>query len=431
MADWQTLRPGHSDLAVHFLAQGDQRPEDVAGWLATFIGQARRSLDLALYDARLSGPLRTILADALRVRAEAGVAIRLVYDADKPEPPDLYRGTDPAPAGTGSFIQALGYPFRRVGGPKLMHHKYIVRDAGEANAAVWTGSTNWTDDAWSLQENNIVVIGSPEIAAAYARDFADLWRERENDGTGEFDVPPVALHYAGEPLTVQLYFSPGRGLVIDEAVAARVANAQRRVRICSMLLNSGTLLNALLYQLDAGRVPVDGVYDATQMEGVLEQWETVPGNPLEDRRSPRNRRAGAPGGQAIASLRPDTPRLHAQQILVVDDTVITGSFNFSRSAQVNAENLLILDNALGEYSAYISRLVARCRWDNVGAGDYCRGRIMPPLGSPALAARPTPASRRAAQYPAGRYPSALSSVCRSTRSSTRSISHASGMPAAA
>ncbi|MFN8514941.1 MAG: phosphatidylserine/phosphatidylglycerophosphate/cardiolipin synthase family protein [Chloroflexia bacterium] len=362
MADWQTLRPGHSDLAVHFLAQGDQRPEDVAGWLATFIGQARRSLDLALYDARLSGPLRTILADALRVRAEAGVAIRLVYDADKPEPPDLYRGTDPAPAGTGSFIQALGYPFRRVGGPKLMHHKYIVRDAGEANAAVWTGSTNWTDDAWSLQENNIVVIGSPEIAAAYARDFADLWRERENDGTGEFDVPPVALHYAGEPLTVQLYFSPGRGLVIDEAVAARVANAQRRVRICSMLLNSGTLLNALLYQLDAGRVPVDGVYDATQMEGVLEQWETVPGNHWKIGAVREIAERAHLAGKLSRRYRPDTPHdfMH-NKILVVDDAVITGSFNFSRSAQVNAENLLILDNAplAAEYSAYIDRLIAR------------------------------------------------------------------------
>ncbi len=43
------------------------------------------------------------------------------------------------------------------------------------------------------------------------------------------------------------------------------------------------------------------------------------------------------------------------KILVVDDAVITGSYNFSRSAQFNAENLLILENAtLAEaYSAYI------------------------------------------------------------------------------
>jgi phosphatidylserine/phosphatidylglycerophosphate/cardiolipin synthase-like enzyme len=362
MADWQALRPGHSDLAVRFLAQGDQRPQEVARWLATFIGAARRSLDFALYDARLGEVPRAILVEALRERADAGVPIRLVYDADKPQDPPLYRGTDPAPGGTGGFVQSLGYTFRRIGGPKLMHHKYIVRDAGEPNAAVWTGSTNWVDDAWSLQENNIVVIGSPEVAAAYARDFADLWREHENDGTGEFDVPTVALRYAGAPLAAQIYFSPGRGLVIDEVVAARVANAQRRIRICSMLLNSGTLLNALLHQLNAGRVPVDGVYDVTQTGGVLDQWETIPGNRWKIGAVREIVARAGLAGKVSRRYRPDAPHdfMH-NKVLVVDDTVITGSYNFSRSAQVNAENLLILDSAAlaDEYSAYIDRLVAR------------------------------------------------------------------------
>ena len=33
------------------------------------------------------------------------------------------------------------------------------------------------------------------------------------------------------------------------------------------------------------------------------------------------------------------------KILVVDDTVITGSYNFSRSAQYNAENILFIESA--------------------------------------------------------------------------------------
>jgi phosphatidylserine/phosphatidylglycerophosphate/cardiolipin synthase-like enzyme len=367
--DWQALRPGHSDLAVRFLAQGEQRPEEVARWLATFIGAARRSLDLALYDARLGEGPRAILVGALRERADAGVTIRVVYDADKPEDPPLYQGTDPAPGGTGGFVQSLGYEFRRIGGPKLMHHKYIVRDAGEPTAAVWTGSTNWTDDAWSLQENNIVLIGSPAAAAAYARNFADLWRERENEGTGEFDVPPVALRHDGAPLIAQISFAPGRGPAIDEAVAICVANAQRRVRICSMLLNSGTLLNALLYQLNAGRVPVDGVYDATQMAGVLDQWETVPGNHWKIGAVREIVARAGLAGKVSHRYRPDAPHDYMHnKVLVVDDTVITGSYNFSRSAQANAENLLLLESAAlaDEYSAYIDRLVAR--YGATGAG---------------------------------------------------------------
>jgi phosphatidylserine/phosphatidylglycerophosphate/cardiolipin synthase-like enzyme len=56
--------------------------------------------------------------------------------------------------------------------------------------------------------------------------------------------------------------------------------------------------------------------------------------------------------------------------LVVDDTVIAGSYNFSHSAEQNAENLVIVENAAladaysacsaySAYSAYTERLIAK------------------------------------------------------------------------
>jgi hypothetical protein len=112
-----------NDLAAFFLAQGEQTGESVAQLLASFIGGATQSLDIAVYDMRLNDSLKAILSEALRERASAGVAIRIAYDADKPEQPMLENGQDPAPAGTGQFVQSLGYPWRRIGGMKLMHHK--------------------------------------------------------------------------------------------------------------------------------------------------------------------------------------------------------------------------------------------------------------------------------------------------------------------
>ena len=49
------------------------------------------------------------------------------------------------------------------------------------------------------------------------------------------------------------------------------------------------------------------------------------------------------------------------KILVIDDTVVTGSYNFSRSAQFNAENILFIESrGLAErYSAYIDHLVEK------------------------------------------------------------------------
>jgi phosphatidylserine/phosphatidylglycerophosphate/cardiolipin synthase-like enzyme len=370
MQGWAEIKAGEQDLAVRFLAQGAQNPHEVAALLTEFIGGARQSLDMALYDCRLSGDLGQTFATALRERAAAGVAIRIAYDADKPEPPTTEAGMDPAAPGTGAFIRAIGVPYTRVGGPKLMHHKYIVRDAGTPDARVWTGSTNFTDDAWTLQENNILVIASPELAVAYAHNFADLWRLHHNDDTGEFDVPQVTLCYDGAPLGAHLFFSPGRGDEIDAAVAARVARAERRVRICSMLLNSGTLLGALRDLLDGGRVAIDGLYDRTQMADVLKQWETVPHNVWKIGAVQDIVARARLVGKDSQRYHPDTPHdfMH-NKVLIVDDTVITGSYNFSRSAQLNAENLLILDSPAlaNRYSAYLDGLLQRyTSRENVG-----------------------------------------------------------------
>jgi phosphatidylserine/phosphatidylglycerophosphate/cardiolipin synthase-like enzyme len=197
--------------------------------LTTFIRAAQQSLDLAVYDMRFSAPLRTALMSALRERAEAGVRIRFCYDGDKPPQPNVAAGQDPAPAGTGSFVQSLGYPWRRIAGMKLMHNKFIVRD----RQSVWTGSTNMTDDAFTLMENNILEIDSSPLANYYAQDFDQLWEKENFDNTGNIQTVPVPLTFSGQPGTARAMFSPGCGLEIDSAVAKRVRSAQRRVRICS------------------------------------------------------------------------------------------------------------------------------------------------------------------------------------------------------
>ena len=69
-----------------------------------------------------------------------------------------------------------------------MHHKYVIRDA----AAVWTGSTNWTADSWTREENVIVTVDSPALAARYGEDFEQLWTTRDVAQSGKVDTAPVA-----------------------------------------------------------------------------------------------------------------------------------------------------------------------------------------------------------------------------------------------
>jgi phosphatidylserine/phosphatidylglycerophosphate/cardiolipin synthase-like enzyme len=346
---------GVDNLSVFFLAQGEQSADAVMARLTTFIRAAKQTLDLAVYDMRFSDPLRTLLASALRERADAGVQIRFCYDGDKPPQPNVAAGQDPAPAGTGAFVQSLSYPWRRIAGMKLMHSKFILRD----RQSIWTGSTNMTDDAFALMENNILEIDSSALANYYAEDFEQIWEKENFDNTGEIRTVPVPLTFSGQSAEARVMFSPGCGLEIDSEIAMRVRAAQRRVRICSLLINSGTLIGELGNLLRAGRVAVDGIYDRTQMAQVYVQWQEVPQNrwkigALEDIIA----RAGLVGKNST----PYTPTgrhdyMH-NKILLIDDTVITGSYNFSRSAQFNSENILFIESApLAEtYSSYIDHL---------------------------------------------------------------------------
>jgi phosphatidylserine/phosphatidylglycerophosphate/cardiolipin synthase-like enzyme len=347
-----------SNLSAFFLAEGEQTADEVMGRLGQFLCAAKESLNFALYDMRLSEPLRVQLVAALRERAAAGVRIQICYDGDKPLSPNLAAGQDPAPPGTSALVQSLGYPWRRIAGLKLMHHKFIVRDA----ASVWTGSLNLTDDAFTLMENNVVQIDSPPLAAYYAADFAQLWEKENFENTGDIKTEPVALVFSGQPASARVMFSPGCGLQVDEEIARRVRSAGRRVRICSLLINSGTLIAALRDLLNAGRVKVDGIYDRTQMTEVYRQWQDLPQNQwkvpaLQDVIA----RAGLIGKNSTPYSPTGRHDFMHNKILVIDDTVVTGSYNFSRSAESNAENILFIESAAlaGHYSGYIDHLIEK------------------------------------------------------------------------
>jgi phosphatidylserine/phosphatidylglycerophosphate/cardiolipin synthase-like enzyme len=348
-------RLGVDNLSVFFLAEGEQPADEVMARLTTFIRAAKQTLDFAIYDMRFSDPLKASLSSALRERAEAGVKIRFCYDADKPSPPNVAAGQDPAPSGTGAFVQSLGYPWRRIAGMKLMHSKFILRDG----QTVWTGSANMTDDAFTLMENNVVEIDSQALANYYAEDFEQLWEKQNFENTGEIHTQPVPVSFAGQPAQVRVMFSPGCGLEIDSEIARRVRAAQRRVRICSLLINSGTLINELGNLLRRGRVTVDGIYDRTQMEQVYVQWQEVPQNRWKiGALKEIIARTGLIGKSSTPYMAPGRHNYMHNKVLAIDNTVITGSYNFSRSAQFNAENILFIESApLAEmYSSYIDHL---------------------------------------------------------------------------
>ncbi len=350
-------------IDVTFLEQGKQSSTQIAELLADFIAQARTSLHIAIYDFRLQKAAAGPIVQALRQRVAAGVEVRIAYDAGKRHADFAGCGADPAPPGTADFLHALGDGITCkpiTGGdpqqPRLMHHKYAIRDGGTPAATLWTGSTNWTEDSWTLQENNIVRIASTPLCALYEADFAELWQQGDIGTSGAHDTGSAVV---GD-LTVHAAFAPGCGRAIDHDVAHHISAARRRLKICSMLLTSGAILGALSDLLEKGQLAeYGGIYDRTQMEGVFPQWRS---GPAAWKEAVFERVAAPLAGKRSTPYSPGSPHdfMH-NKVLVADDVVITGSYNLSHSAEENAENIVLLHSPelAARYNDYINGLIQR------------------------------------------------------------------------
>jgi phosphatidylserine/phosphatidylglycerophosphate/cardiolipin synthase-like enzyme len=282
---------------------------------------------VAIYDLHLPPPLSEIVHGAFAAAAGRGVAVRLAYNVDhaKVEPPP--------PQTQPELVEALPIPTEAIPGvPDLMHHKYVVRD-GES---VWTGSTNWTGDSWTREENVIVSFRSPALAARYTEDFEQLWTTRRVAGSGHVDTSPVE---GG----ARVWFCPGRGNKLAHRIAKAIGSAERRVRIASPVISSAPILGTLAQVASDGKVDLAGVVDATQVAEVVHQWRE---NGNGDWKEPLLRAAltRAPfSGKLTTPYRPGSVHdyMHAK-VTVADDTVFVGSFNLSHSGERNAENVLEL-----------------------------------------------------------------------------------------
>ena len=236
-----------------------------------------------------------------------------------------------------------------------MHHKYVVRD-GES---VWTGSTNWTTDSWTLQENVIVVVGSPERGGRVRAQLRGAVAARATSSKSGREEPRT-LDLDGRQS--RAWFTPGHGEELSHRIARAIGRARERVRIASPVLTAGPVIGTLAEVAAEARVDLRGVVDRTQLEQVFQQWRDngrsawkipILASVLEhaDFR-----------GKPSTRYTPDSVHdfMHAK-VTVADDWVFAGSFNLSRSGERNAENVLEVHDAelADRLAAYIDAVRER------------------------------------------------------------------------
>ncbi len=343
-------------ISVTFLHPEQQTVADVTESLVAFLASAREEVAVAIYDFSVDGPPAAAIAATLQELDRSGVRVRMV---DHDERVNDYKSTVPAPQKPPEFIDSLGLDVRPVTDRfGLMHHKYAVVDGSR----LWTGSLNWTEDAFALQENCFLIVEDVAIAAMYLANFEELWTSREVEGTGAHDHETRSLECKGDTVGVRPIFCPGRGPELASEIAAAMRHSRERILICSPVLTSGPILGALSDVVDRDGLRISGVVDGSMMRGVMRQW---------DRDTPDSwkpaayrflaRRVGLVG-------RPSTPwgphrphdYMHAK-VIVCDEHAYVGSYNHSRSGEENAENVLALTGgcAVADLATEVEKVIER------------------------------------------------------------------------
>jgi phosphatidylserine/phosphatidylglycerophosphate/cardiolipin synthase-like enzyme len=132
-------------------------PEPERAILQT-LQSAQKFVHAALY--QLTDPE---IADALIEIAKRGIELKILLD------------DEPSKGSKGCLLLSAGIPVKQYVDSGIMHHKFAVVD-GER---VITGSYNWTTSAQTRNEENLLVIESPELAQAFESEFSKLWTHKK------------------------------------------------------------------------------------------------------------------------------------------------------------------------------------------------------------------------------------------------------------
>ncbi len=287
------------------------------------LDRATHSVDVAVFDLDLES-----VGAALQRAAGRGVAVRLVVDAENLDKPRT--------AWVVGAVQRAGIAVTFDRRSAFMHDKFIVIDS----QIVWTGSWNLTINDTYRNNNNMLRINSPALAANYSAKFAALFAGR--GGPGNAVALPNPTLSVGATTLVNA-FSPDAA--ITAAVAARIGAATTSLDILAFTWTSDELTAAVAAAVRRG----------VRVRGVLET---------------RNANAGTssfPDLQAAGAdvqLDGNCYNLHDKVLILDGQTVITGSFNWTNAAQTsNDENVvMITDPTLAaHYTTEFERIAGQSR----------------------------------------------------------------------
>jgi len=268
------------------------------------IDRARASVDVATFDFDIDA-----LTSALLRAKQRGVAVRLIVDSENLLTPEVAEQT--------GRLQRVGIEVQFDRREPFMHDKFVIVDG----AITWLGSWNLTtNDTWR-NSNNMLRFASRQLAADYTNEFEQMFAG--HFGTSKRSATPYPQMRVGDA-RVEVYFSPEDG--VAKHVLQRLNAAKRSIYFMTFSYTEDRISDAMIARVKAG----------LQVRGVFEM-QNAGGSGADFNRLKQ-------GGVDVL-LDGNCYILHHKVIVIDERTVITGSYNFTSSAEKdNDENLVIVDD---------------------------------------------------------------------------------------
>ncbi len=303
------------DISVAQGANAISLPQIADDTLIAYMNRAKYTMDVAIYNLDNDNGI----IDAINAAYNRGVSVRVVGNGDISSSvwnliiiPSSNKKLSPTSAEFG-----------------IMHNKFIAIDAYSPDpndAIVWTGSMNFTDQQVNSDANNMIIFQDQSLAGAYEIEFNEMFGG--TFGPNKTNNTPKEFNIGGN--RVELYFSPSDDT--ESQINRTAESADHDLELCVFSYTRYYISYSIDERTSAG-VWGGGIVDDTSSGSyaysiLLEHM---------------------PNSLYVAS---NSWIVHHKYLLVdanapgLDPIVLTGSHNWSTSAQTkNDENTVIVHNA--------------------------------------------------------------------------------------
>ena len=275
------------------------------------LSSATMKIDAALYHLD-SKPV----ADALIKAHNRDVKVQVFTENDNAEEQEIQR----------LLLERI--PVRDDGDNEgYMHHKFIVVD----ERYVWTGSYNTTYNGAYKNNNNAVWIDSEPLADNFTQEFREMFLSGQFGKSSDPYIPYPQITLS-DGTTIFTYFAPENDTI--SPLLKEITSAEKSIYFMAFSFTHDKLGEAIRNRF-MSEIAVEGVFDENQ---ITKYSEYTPMKEL--------------GMQVKIDETPGT--MHHKVIIIDEETVVTGSYNFSRNAETqNSENLLIIKGNKDIARAYL------------------------------------------------------------------------------